>query len=120
MQPRSTRHSAILAALAGALVLAAVLALKLGAEPALPAEIALGVSLPVLYFALIGTIRPAVAYAASYEDGSPCSTGLGASEYAALTLSHDPSFSVDDLKRLLAGAARSAPRCGSSGRSSRQ
>ena len=119
MQPRSTRHSAILAALAGALVLAAVLALKLGAEPALPAEIALGVSLPVLYFALIGTIRPAVAYAASYRTvlraDRPRRIGVRRAD-----LSHDPSFSVDDLKRLLARAARSAPRCGSSGRSSRQ
>jgi hypothetical protein len=102
VQPRSTRHWAIVAALAGALVLAAFLALKLDAVAPLPAEIALGVSLPVLYLALIGTIRPAVASAPPREDRFSALTRLGASEYAALILSQDPSFSVDDLKRLLA------------------
>jgi hypothetical protein len=101
VRPRSTQHCAILAALAGALVLAALLALKLRAVPPLPAEIALGVSLPVLYFALIGTIRPAVGYAPPREDRFSVLTRLGVSEYAALILACDPSFSIEDLKRLL-------------------
>lgn len=101
MRSRSTQHCAVLAALAGAVVLAAFLALKLDAVPPLAAEIALGVSLPVLYFALIGTIRPAVACSPPREDRFSLLTRLGTPEYDALVLSQDPSFSVDDLKRLL-------------------
>jgi hypothetical protein len=101
---RSTKHCAILAALAGALVLAALLALKLAAVPQLPAEIALGVSLPVLYFALIGTIQPATVggYAPPREDRYAALTRLGVSEHAALMLAYDPAFSIDDLERLRA------------------
>jgi hypothetical protein len=102
VQSRSTRHCAILATLAGAIVLAALLALKLDAVPPLPAEIALGVSLPVLYLALIGTIPPAAVDTAPRDDRFSVLTRLGVSEYAALILSRDPAFSVDDLKRLLA------------------
>ena len=103
MLRRSTQHCAVLAALAGALALAALLALKLDAVPPLPAEIALGVSIPVLYAALIGTIRPAAGNVPPRrEDRFSVLTRLGVSEYPALMLAHDPSFSIDDLKRLLA------------------
>ena len=103
MRSRSTHHCAVLAALAGALVLAAFLALKLDAVPPLPAEIALGVSLPVLYFALIGTITPAVARVSPRrEDRFSVLIRLGVAEYPALILAYDPSFSIDDLRRLLA------------------
>lgn len=102
MQSPSTHHCAILAALAGAVVLAALLALKLDAVPPLPAEIALGVSLPVLYLALIGTIPPAPVHRAPRDDPFSVLTRLGVSEYAALILSRDPAFSVADLKKLLA------------------
>jgi hypothetical protein len=103
VRPRSTQRCAILAAVAGGLVVAAFLALKLDAVPPLPAEIALGVSLPVLYFALIGTIKPAVGHVPPRrEDRFSVLTRLGVSEYPALILAYDPRFSVDDLKRLLA------------------
>ena len=102
MQPRSTQPWVILAALAGVLALAAVLGLRLDAVPALPAEIVLGVSLPVLYLALIGTIRPAARYVPRREDGFSALTRLGVAEDAALLLSQDPSFSIPELKRLLA------------------
>jgi hypothetical protein len=101
VQPRSTQRWAIVAALAGALVLAAMLGLRFDAVPSLPAEIALGVSLPVLYFALIVTIRPAAASTPRREDGLSELVRLGVSEDAALFLSYDPAFSIDDLKRLL-------------------
>jgi hypothetical protein len=99
---RSTRHCAIVATLAGALVVAALLALKLDVVPPLPAEIALGVSLPVLYLALIGTIPRAVAEMTPREIRFSVLRRLGVPEYAALILAHDPSFSIDDLKRLRA------------------
>jgi hypothetical protein len=102
VQSRSTRHCAILATLAGTVVLAALLALKLDAVPPLSAQIALGISLPVLYLALIGTIPPGAAHMAPRDDRFSVLTRLGVSEYAALILSHDPAFSIDDLKRLLA------------------
>jgi hypothetical protein len=99
---RSPHRCAVLAALAGALFVVAFLALRLGAVPPLAAEIALGVSLPVLYVALIGTIRPAARGVPRREDRFSMLTRLGVSEYAALILAHDPSFRIDDLKRLLA------------------
>jgi hypothetical protein len=102
VRPRSTQPCAILAALAGALVLAAVVGLKLDAVPPLPAEIVLGVSLAVLYVALIGTIRPAARSVVRREDGVSVLIRLGVPEDAALVLSRDPSFSVAELKRLLA------------------
>jgi hypothetical protein len=55
---RSVQPCAILAALAGALVLAAITGLRLDAVPALPAKIILGVSLPVLYGAMLGASGP--------------------------------------------------------------
>jgi hypothetical protein len=60
MQPaiRSVQPCAILAVLAGVLALAAIIVLRLDAVPALPAKIILGVSLPVLYGAMLGAIRP--------------------------------------------------------------
>ena len=102
MQTRSTRYCAILAALAGALVLAAVLGLRLDAVPPLPAEITLGVSLTVLYFALIGTIPPAAGSVPRREDGFSVLVRLGVGEDAAVFLAADPSFSIHELKRLLA------------------
>jgi hypothetical protein len=102
VRSRSTQHYTIMAALAGALFLAAFLALKLDAVPPLPAEIALGLSLPVLYAALIMTIQPAGGRAPPREDRFAVLARLGVSERAALILSQDPSFSIDDLKRLLA------------------
>jgi hypothetical protein len=102
VRPRSTRHCAILATLAGAVVLATLLELKLEVVPPPAAEIALGVALLVLYVALIGAIPRAAAHAAPRDDRFSVLTRLGVSEYAALLLSHDPSFSIDDLRRLLA------------------
>jgi hypothetical protein len=99
--PRSPQHCAVLAAVAGAVVAAAFLALRLDFVPPLAAEIALGVSLPVLYLALIGLIRPADGQAPPREDRFSVLTRLGVSEYPALILAYDPSFSIDDLKRLL-------------------
>ena len=98
---RSRQLCAIVAALAGALVVVLVLVLRLGAVSPLAAEIALGVALPVLYVALLGTIRPATGRVAPREDRFSVLRRLGVSEYAALILSCDPAFSIDDLKRLL-------------------
>jgi hypothetical protein len=102
VRPRSTQPCAILAVLAGALVVAAVVGLRLDAVPRLPAEIVLGVSLPMLYFALIGTIRPAARPVVRRADGFSVLVRLGVPEDAALVLSQDPSFSIPELKRLLA------------------
>jgi hypothetical protein len=102
VRPRSPQPCAILAALAGALVLAAVLGLRLDAVPPLPAEIVLGFSVPVLYVALIGTIRPAAAVLPRREDRFSTLVRLGVAEHAALLLAADPSFSVQELRRLLA------------------
>jgi hypothetical protein len=99
---RSTQRCEILATIAGALVLAAVLGLRLDAVPPLPAKIILGISLPVLYVALIGMIRPAVRPIARRDDAISVLTALGVSEDVALVLAENPSFSVHELKRLLA------------------
>jgi hypothetical protein len=99
---RSTQRCAMLATIAGALVLAAVLGLRLDAVPPLPAKIILGISLPVLYGALIGTISPAVRRVAPREDAIAVLTALGVAEDVALVLAENPSFSVHELKRLLA------------------
>jgi hypothetical protein len=99
---RSTQRCAILATVAGALVLAAVVGLKLDVVPPLAAEIILGISLPVLYCALIGTISPAVRPVSRREDAISVLTALGVSEDVALVLAESPSFSVHELKRLLA------------------
>jgi hypothetical protein len=99
---RSTQRYAILATLAGALVLAAVVGLRLDAVPPLPAKIILGISLPVLYGALFGMISPAVRPVAPREDAVSVLTALGVSEDDAVVLAEDRSFSVHELKRLLA------------------
>jgi hypothetical protein len=102
VRSRSPQPCAVLAALAGVLAVAAVLGLRLDTVPALPAEIVLGVSLAVLYCALIGTIPPAAGRAPRREDGFSMLSRLGVPEDAALVLSQDPSFSIPELKRLLA------------------
>jgi hypothetical protein len=127
---RATQHWAILATVAGALVLVAVTGLSLGAVPPLPAEVTLGVSLPVFYGATLGAITPAsrrgpVARRAGQrpDHGTPAIAdglrrpseaqrvrawrraslaALGVPDDVALVLAEDPSFSVHELKRLLA------------------
>jgi hypothetical protein len=126
---RSMEPWAILATLAGALVLAAIMALNLDAVPDLPAKIILGVSLPVFFGAALGAIPPAQPKpAARHPDprpdgGTPAAdtddvqrpsedervhawrrtrlTALGVPEEVALVLAEDPSFSHHELKRLL-------------------
>jgi hypothetical protein len=127
---RTMHPCAILATLAGALVFAAVTALGLDAVPELPAKIMLGVSIPVFYGAVLGAIRPpsrprpAARRPGPYPDhgaplvdddlGPPSETerlrawrsarlaALGVPEDVAPVLAQDPSFSVHELKRLLA------------------
>ena len=129
---RSVQPCAILAALAGASVLAAIIALRLDAVPALPAKIILGVSLPVLYGAMLGAIRsrsrpgPAARRPGARPDdgnGTPVAdddlrhpseaerlsawrrthlVALGVPEDVALVHAEDPSFSVHELNRLRA------------------
>jgi hypothetical protein len=127
---RSTRPWAILTALAGALALAAIMALNLDAVPELPAKIILGVSLPVFYGAAFGAMRPpgrpklaARRPEPRPDDGTPAAetadvqrpsedervhawrrtrlTALGVPEDVALVLAEDPSFSHHELERLL-------------------
>jgi hypothetical protein len=121
---------AIVATLAGALVLAAIMALNLDAVPELPAKVILGVSLAIFYGAALGAIRPAARPRPAArgrdprpDDGTPAVdaddvqrpseeervrawrrtrlTALGVPEDAALILAEDPSFSHHELKRLL-------------------
>jgi hypothetical protein len=127
---RATRHCAILATVAGALVAAAVTVLGLGAVPPLPAKVTLGVSLAVFYGATLGAITPASrrAPAARRAARSPdrrtpatvdgprqpseaqrvrawrraSLVALGVADDVAPVLAEDPSFSVHELKRLLA------------------
>jgi hypothetical protein len=127
---RSMQPWVILASFAGALVLAAIMGLKLDAVPELPAKIILGVSLPVFYGAALGAIRrPArprpvarrpdprpddATPAVDADDAQHPSedervsawrrtrlTELGVPENAALVLAEDPSFSHHELERLL-------------------
>jgi hypothetical protein len=126
---RSVQPWAFLAALAGALVLAAIMALNLDAVPELPAKIILGVSLPVFFGAALGAIpsaqpKPAArqpdprpdggTFAADTDDVQRPSedervhawrrtrlTALGVPEDVALVLAEDPAFSHHELKRLL-------------------
>ena len=127
---RSMRPWAILATLAGALVLAAIMGLKLDAVPELPAKIILGVSLPVFYGAALAAIRPPArprpaarrpdprpqdrTPAADSDDAHRPSedermrawrrsrlTALGVPQDVALVLAENPSFSHHELKRLL-------------------
>ena len=127
---RSMQPCAVLAALAGALVLAAITALSLDAVPELPAKIILGASLPVFYGAMLAAIRPPSRPAPAPrrpgprpDDGTPVADdevehpseaervrawrrarlgALGVPEHVALVLAEDPSFSLHELKRLLA------------------
>ena len=127
---RSMQPCAIIATLAGALVLAAVTGLSLDAAPALPAKIILGVSLPVFYGTIIAAIRPpsrpgpgARRPGPRPDDGTPVAdddlrlgseaerlrawrrarlAALGVPEDVALFLAQDGSFSLHELKRLLA------------------
>jgi hypothetical protein len=118
-----------LATLAGALVLAAIMALNLDAVPELPAKIILGVSLPVFFGAALGAIprvqrQPAARHPDPRPDGgTPAAdtddaqlpsedervhawrrtrlTALGVPEDVALVLAEDLSFSPHELKQLL-------------------
>lgn len=127
---RSVQPWAFLATLAGALVLAAIMAVNLDVVPELPAKIILGLSLPVFFGAALGAIPPAQPKpAARHSDPRPdggnpaadtddvqrpsddervhawrrtCLTALGVPEEVALVLAEDHSFSHHELKRLLA------------------
>jgi hypothetical protein len=127
---RSMRPWAILAAFAGALVLAAIMGLKLDAVPELPAKIILGASIPVFFGAALAAIpraRPGPAarravprpddedpVAADHDIQSPSEdervqawrrtrlAALGVPEDVALVLAEERSFSHHELKRLLA------------------
>jgi hypothetical protein len=128
---RSTRLWAILTALAGALVLAAIMGLKLDAVPELPAKIILGVSIAVFFGAAFGAMGPPARPRPAArrpdprpDDGTPAAetddlqrpsedervhawrrtrlTALGVPEDVALVLAEDPSFSHHELERLLA------------------
>jgi hypothetical protein len=126
---RSIRPSAILATLAGALVVAAITALSLDAVPQLPAKMILGVSLLIFYCAALGVIspptrrgpwarrpdpRPDDGTRVADDDVEPPSEAervrawrrarlraLGVPEHVALVLAEDPSFSHHELKQLL-------------------
>jgi hypothetical protein len=128
---RSTQPWAILATLAGAVVLAAIMGLNLDAVPELPAKIILGVSLPLFYGAALAAIRPPARTRPAAgrpdprpQDRTPAAadsddvhgpsedervrawrrsrlTALGVPEDVALVLAEDPSFSHHELTRLL-------------------
>jgi hypothetical protein len=127
---RSVRPCAVLATLAGALVLLALTGLNLDAAPELPAKIVLGVSLPVFYGAGLAAVTPASRLrpvaghpGAGPDDATPLAdndlrqpseaerlsarrrtrlTELGVPEDVALVLAEDPSFSFHELSRLRA------------------
>jgi hypothetical protein len=127
---RSLQPCAILATLAGALVLLAIMGLSLDAVPELPAKIVLGVSLPLFYGAMLAAItppsppgpaarrpgpRPDDATRGDDDDLPQPSeperlsarrrtrlTALGVPEDVALVFAEDPSFSVGELSRLRA------------------
>jgi hypothetical protein len=132
MQPaiRSVPRCAMLATLAGALVLVAITGLSLDAVPELPVKIILGVSLPVFYGAMLGAIRPPSPPAPAAPRPGPRPddatrvadddlrqpseterlsarrrtrlTELGVPEDVALVLGEDRSFSIHELNRLRA------------------
>jgi hypothetical protein len=127
---RLVQPCAILATLAGALILLAITALSLDAVPDLPAKIVLGVSLPVFYGAMLGAItppsrpgpaarrpgqRPDDATRVADDDLRQPSdaerlsaqrrtrlAALGLPEDVALVFAEDPSFSLQELNRLRA------------------
>jgi hypothetical protein len=127
---RSIQPWAILASLAGALVLAAIIGLKLDAVPELPTKIVLGISIPVFFGAALSAIRPqprpgpaARRAVPRPDDGTLVAddddvqhpseaervhawrrtrlAALGVPEDVALVLADDPSFSHHELKRIL-------------------
>jgi hypothetical protein len=126
---RSMQPWGVLAILAGALVLAASMALNLNAAPELPVKIILGVSVLVFFGAALGAIptaqpKPATRHADPPPDGgTPAAdtdnvrlrsedervhawrrtrlTALGVAEDVALVLAGDPAFSHHELKQLL-------------------
>jgi hypothetical protein len=126
---RSMQPWAIVATLAGALVLAAIMGLNLDAVPELPAKISLGVSISVFFTAALAAIParsgPAARRAVSRpHDRAPGAddddmqhpsederveawrrtrlAALGVSEDVALVLAEERSFSLHELKQLLA------------------
>ncbi len=127
---RSMQSRAILAAFSGALVLAAIMGLKLEAVPELPAKIILGVSIPVFFGAALAAIPRARSGPAARravprpDDEAPVAddreiqspsedervqawrrtrlAALGVPADVALVLAEEPSFSHHELKRLLA------------------
>lgn len=132
MQPaiRSVPPCAMLATLAGVLVLGAITGLNLDAVPEFPAKIVLGVSLPVFYGAMLGAIRPPSPPAPAARCPGPRPddatrvadddlrrpseaerlsarrrtrlSALGVPEDVALVFAEDPSFSIHELNRLRA------------------
>ena len=128
---RFMQRWAILATLAAAVVLAAIMGLKLGALPELPAKIVLGVSIAVFFGTALAAVRPperpgpAARRAAPHpDDRAPVADNddnrrpsedervqawrrtrlaeLGVPEDVALVLAEERSFSPHELKRLLA------------------
>ena len=122
---------AIVATFAGTLVLAAIMGLNLDAVPELPAKISLGVSMPVFVAAALAAIpaRPGSAarrpgprpddappVAADYDDDMHRPSedervqawrrtrlaALGVPEDVSLVLAEERSFSLHELKQLLA------------------
>ena len=127
---RFMQRWAILATLAAALVLAAIMGLKLGALPEVPAKIVLGVSIAVFFSAALAAVRspelagPAARRAAPHpDDRAPVADNddirrpsedervqawrrtriaeLGVPEDVALVLAEERAFSPHELKRLL-------------------
>ena len=128
---RFMQRWAILATLAAAVVLAAIMGLKLGALPELPAKIVLGVSIAVFFGTALAAVRPperpgpaARRPAPHPDDKAPVADNddnrrpsedervqawrrtrlaeLGVPEDVALVLAEERSFSHHELKRLLA------------------
>ncbi|MGH2763112.1 MAG: hypothetical protein ACRDLD_11145 [Thermoleophilaceae bacterium] len=127
---RSMQPWAIVATLAGALVLAAIIGLNLDAVPELPAKISLGVSIPVFFAAALAAIPARPRSAARRPDPRPDDAtpvvadaddmhrpsedervqawrrtrfaALGVPEDVALVLAEERSFSLHELKQLLA------------------
>src|SRR5688572_28355504 len=126
---RFVQRWAILATLAAAVVLAAIMGLKLGALPELPAKIVLGVSIAVFFGTALAAVRPperpgpAARRAAPHpDDRAPVADNddnrrpseyervqawrrtrlaeLGVPEDVALVLAEERSFSLHELNRL--------------------
>jgi hypothetical protein len=127
---RFIQRWAILATLAAALVLAAIMGLKLGALPEFPGKIVVGVSIAVFFGAALAAIKPpegpgpaACRAAPPPDDSAPVAANndnrrpsegelvqtwrrtllaeLGVPEDVALVLAEERSFSPHELKRLL-------------------